>query len=65
MAAAHPLIPPLVHFIRKAIGWVLRDYSYTNPKWVEAFVGEHQGQLSDLSCREALKHLRFKGVGPG
>ncbi len=44
-------------FIRKAIGWVLRDYSYTNPAWVEAFVEQHKGSLSGLSCREALKQL--------
>ncbi len=32
-------------FIRKAIGWVLRDYSRTNPAWVETFVTEHQQKL--------------------
>lgn len=45
-------------FIRKAIGWVLRDYSYTNPAWVEAFVEQHTSRLSVLSRREALKQLR-------
>ncbi len=44
-------------FIRKAIGWVLRDYSYTDPEWVDSFVREHQDELSGLSRREALKHL--------
>lgn len=47
-------------FIRKAIGWVLRDYSYTDPDWVAAFVREHEDRLSGLSCREALKHIRRK-----
>ncbi|MEI7734125.1 MAG: DNA alkylation repair protein [Ferruginibacter sp.] len=41
-------------FIQKAIGWVLREYSKTNPDWVIHFVGEHQ--LAALSKREALKY---------
>ncbi|MDN5667796.1 MAG: DNA alkylation repair protein [Renibacterium salmoninarum] len=44
-------------FIRKAIGWALRDYAKTNPSWVKAFVTEHIAELSPLSRREALKHL--------
>ena len=43
-------------FIRKAIGWVLREYAKTNPKWVLNFVHNHE-LLSNLSKREALKHL--------
>lgn len=43
-------------FIRKAIGWALRDYARTRPDWVRAFVSDHD-QLSPLSRREALKHL--------
>lgn len=42
-------------FIRKAIGWALRAYAKTNPKWVKAFVKSHPN-LSPLSKREALKH---------
>ena len=44
-------------FIRKAIGWALRDYARTNPKAVIAFVTEHRDDLSGLSYREATKHL--------
>ncbi len=44
-------------FIRKAIGWALREYSYINPEAVKKFVLEHQKQLSKLSKREALKAL--------
>jgi len=44
-------------FIRKAIGWILRDYSYANPEWVETFVNEHETELSGLSKREALKQI--------
>lgn len=42
-------------FIRKAIGWALRDYARTDPDWVRAFVHSHP--LSPLSRREATKHL--------
>lgn len=42
-------------FIRKAIGWALRDYSRTDPAWVKEFVA--QTELSPLSKREALKHI--------
>lgn len=42
-------------FIRKAIGWALRTYAYTDAKWVAKFVKCHP-QLSNLSKREALKH---------
>lgn len=44
-------------FIRKAIGWVLRDYSRTDGEWVEDFVERHAEGLSGLSKREALKWL--------
>lgn len=40
-------------FIRKAIGWALRQYSKYNPEVVVAFVETHN--LSGLSQREALK----------
>jgi 3-methyladenine DNA glycosylase AlkD len=44
-------------FIRKGIGWALRDYSRTEPEWVAAFVDEHRSQLSPLSLKEATKYL--------
>jgi len=54
-------ILPHIHskefFIRKAIGWSLRQYARTNPKWVIDFVNRYDKQLSGLSKREALKHL--------
>jgi 3-methyladenine DNA glycosylase AlkD len=43
-------------FIRKGIGWALRQFARTEPGWVRAFVDSHPG-LSPLSVREALKHL--------
>ena len=42
-------------FIRKAIGWALRDAARAYPDWVRDFVGSHD--LSRLSSREALKRL--------
>ncbi len=43
-------------FLRKGIGWALREYAKTEPDWVRAFVTAHPA-LSTLSRREALKHL--------
>ena len=40
-------------FINKAIGWVLREYSRTNPKWVRDF--SENNDLANLSRREALR----------
>ncbi len=45
-------------FVRKAVGWALRQHARVDPDWVRAFVAEHDRQLSGLSRREALKHLR-------
>lgn len=44
-------------FVRKAIGWALRQHAHTDPDAVRAFVAAHEGELSGLSKREALKHL--------
>jgi 3-methyladenine DNA glycosylase AlkD len=43
-------------FIRKAIGWALRDHAKVAPGWVRRFVDRHP-DLSQLSRREALKHV--------
>lgn len=40
-------------FINKAIGWVLREYSRTNPQWVIEFV--NKTTLAPLSKKEALR----------
>lgn len=44
-------------FIRKAIGWALRQHSRTDPEWVRAFVADHRDTLSPLSYREAVRRL--------
>ncbi len=45
-------------FIRKAVGWALREYAKTDPEAVRRFLDEHSDALSPLSVREAGKHLR-------
>jgi 3-methyladenine DNA glycosylase AlkD len=44
-------------FIRKAIGWALRAYAWTDPKEVARYVRAHEAELSGLSRREALKNI--------
>jgi len=44
-------------FIRKAIGWALRAYAWTDPDEVARYVRAHESQLSGLSRREALKNI--------
>ncbi|MBM7775304.1 3-methyladenine DNA glycosylase AlkD [Actinokineospora baliensis] len=43
-------------FLRKGIGWALRQYARVDADWVRGFVEAHPG-LSGLSRREALKHI--------
>lgn len=43
-------------FLRKGIGWALREYAKTDPAWVREFLLAHPN-LSPLSTREAAKHL--------
>ncbi|MGW4160099.1 DNA alkylation repair protein [Streptomyces sp. NPDC004788] len=52
LRSAHPDF-----FIRKAIGWSLREYAKTAPDEVRAFVAHNTSRLSPLSVREALKNL--------
>lgn len=49
--AGHPNV-----FIRKALGWALRQHGRRAPDAVRAFVNAHP-ELSGLTRREALKHL--------
>lgn len=44
-------------FIRKAIGWALREYAKTDPIAVRSFVEDHRDLWSGLTYREAMKHL--------
>jgi 3-methyladenine DNA glycosylase AlkD len=44
-------------FIRKAIGWALRQHAWTDPAWVQDYVRRQGDHLSPLSRREALKNV--------
>lgn len=48
-------------FIRKAIGWALREYSKSDPRAVGAFIKRNEKRLSNLSIAEASKHLARPG----
>jgi 3-methyladenine DNA glycosylase AlkD len=44
-------------FINKAIGWILRQYSKTNPQWVKDFIDKYRDSLAPLSIKEGSKYL--------
>lgn len=48
-------------FLRKAIGWALREYAKTDPDEVIAYVTANAHRLSTLSKREALRILLKTG----
>ena len=44
-------------FIRKAIGWVLREVSKKRPELVVEWLGPRTGRASGVTFREAVKYL--------
>ena len=56
-ACIEPNLSDKDFFIRKAIGWALREYAKTCPDAVRRYVRERETELSPLSRREATKHL--------
>jgi 3-methyladenine DNA glycosylase AlkD len=52
-------------FIRKAIGWALREYSKSEPERVRQFLEQNKSKLSPLSMREGSKYLIKTGVVSG
>eukprot|EP00929_Paragymnodinium_shiwhaense_P066334 TRINITY_DN33258_c0_g1_i2.p1 TRINITY_DN33258_c0_g1~~TRINITY_DN33258_c0_g1_i2.p1 ORF type:complete len:297 (+),score=36.76 TRINITY_DN33258_c0_g1_i2:95-985(+) len=58
-ASAYTLTKDDSFFLKKAIGWALRQYSHVEPHWVTAFVKANSGtlglKLSAFSAKEALK----------
>ncbi|AOR35599.1 DNA alkylation repair protein [Streptomyces fodineus] len=44
-------------FVRKAIGWALREYAKTDPEAVRAFLARERGRFAPLTVREALKNI--------
>ncbi len=56
-ACIEPSLASREFFLRKAIGWALRQYAWSNPREVQRYVRRHATQLSGLSRREALKNV--------
>jgi 3-methyladenine DNA glycosylase AlkD len=56
-ACIEPNLSERGFFLRKAIGWALREYAKAAPEAVREYVAENESRLSGLSRREALKHV--------
>jgi 3-methyladenine DNA glycosylase AlkD len=50
-------------FIRKAIGWVLREIARNDPEEVFRFVAENKPRMSGVTLREATRRLPSELVG--
>lgn len=59
-ACIEPSIESKEFFLRKAIGWALREHSKVRPDAVRRFVRHHESRLSGLSKREALRLVDAK-----
>jgi 3-methyladenine DNA glycosylase AlkD len=57
-ACIEPSLDSKEFFLRKAIGWSLRQYAWTDPAEVRSYVARHNERLSGLSRREALKNIK-------
>ena len=57
-ACIEPSLDSREFFLRKAIGWALRQYARTDPEEVRRYVSRNESRLSSLSRREALKHIK-------
>jgi 3-methyladenine DNA glycosylase AlkD len=56
-ACIEPSLDSHEFFLRKAIGWALRQYAWTNPSEIKRYVRRNHTRLSGLSRREALKNI--------
>jgi 3-methyladenine DNA glycosylase AlkD len=56
-ACIEPSLGSREYFLRKAIGWALRQYAWTDGAEIKRYVRSNRSRLSALSCREALKNL--------
>jgi 3-methyladenine DNA glycosylase AlkD len=56
-ACIEPSIDSKEFFLRKAIGWALRQYAWTDPGEVQRYVKANRARLSPLSVREAIKNI--------
>jgi 3-methyladenine DNA glycosylase AlkD len=56
-ACIEPNLADRDFFMRKAIGWALREYAKTDAREVKRYVEKNRDRLSGLSIREALKNV--------
>ncbi len=56
-ACIEPSLDSKEFFLRKAIGWALRQYAWIDPREIQRYVGKQKEKLSNLSQREALKNI--------
>lgn len=56
-ACIEPSLDSKEFFLRKAIGWALRQHAWTDPAEVKRYVRKNRNRLSPLSVREALKNV--------
>jgi 3-methyladenine DNA glycosylase AlkD len=56
-ACIEPSLTSREFFLRKAIGWALRQHAWTDPAEVKRYVQRNRNRLSGLSIREALKNV--------
>jgi 3-methyladenine DNA glycosylase AlkD len=56
-ACIEPSLGSQEFFLRKAIGWALRQHAWTDAAEIKRYVRLNRTRLSALSCREALKNL--------
>jgi 3-methyladenine DNA glycosylase AlkD len=56
-ACIEPSLDSREFFVRKAIGWALRQHAWTDPAEVKRYVRRQRNRLSSLSIREALKNV--------
>ncbi len=56
-ACIEPSLESQEFFLRKAIGWALRQYAWTDPAEIRRYVTARGDRLSNLSRREALKNI--------
>lgn len=57
-ACIEPSLESPEFFLRKAIGWALRQYAWTDGAEVKRYVRRNRHRLNGLSSREALKNVR-------
>jgi 3-methyladenine DNA glycosylase AlkD len=56
-ACIEPSLDSEEFFLRKAIGWALRQHAWTDSAEVKRYVSCNAARLSGLSQREALKNI--------